>query len=331
MEMSKQERIRAALKGNVVDRVPVGFWRHWPGDDQRAESLAQVALDFQRRYDLDFIKVPVSSAFCVADYGVKHEYRGSVMGDREYLERIVRKVDDWDRIQPLDITRGNYGQHLVALRMIIEKREVATPVIFTIFNPLAMASYLAGDETLLVHLRRYPDKVERALKALSETCASFVKAVIAAGADGIFLSTRWASYELMSEKEYLQFGKPGDLAVLAASTDGWFNVLHLHGQHPMFGALSDYPVQAINWHDRTAFPGLPEAGKLFHGALMGGIEQYKILNFGTPQDVESQIHNAIGLTKGQRLIITPGCTYPMSVPHSNLMAMRKAVDTFTDK
>ncbi len=166
MEMSKQERIRAALKGNVVDRVPVGFWRHWPGDDQRAESLAQVALDFQRRYDLDFIKVPVSSAFCVADYGVKHEYRGSVMGDREYLERIVRKVDDWDRIQPLDITRGNYGQHLVALRMIIEKREVATPVIFTIFNPLAMASYLAGDETLLVHLRRYPDKVERALKAL---------------------------------------------------------------------------------------------------------------------------------------------------------------------
>jgi uroporphyrinogen decarboxylase len=328
MEMSKLERIKAALSGKEVDRVPVGFWRHWPGDDQNAESLAHVALEFQHRYDLDFIKIPVSSTYCVSDYGVKHEYRGNLIGDRDYLNHVVTKVDDWDRIEPLDVTKGIYGQQLQALRLIIEKRESTTPVIFTIFNPLAMASYLAGDETLLVHLRRYPDKVERALKALTDTCSSFAKIVIAEGADGIFLSMRWASYELMSEDEYRRFGKSGDLAVLAASSDGWFNVLHLHGQYPMFSTLSDYPVQAINWHDRTAWPGLIEAKKLFHGALMGGIEQYKILNLGSPLDVESHVHDAINLTQGRRLIITPGCTYPMSVPHCNLIAMRRAVETY---
>ena len=326
MEMSKQERLKAALAGKAVDRVPIGFWRHWPGDDQHLESLASVALEFQRRHDLDFIKVPVSSTYCVDDYGAEHEYRGSLIGDREYLDPVVKNIDDWDRIQPLNITKGKYGQHLQALRMIIDKRESNTPVIFTIFNPLAMASYLAGDENLLVHLRRYPDKVEKALKALTETCASFVKAVIAEGADGIFLSTRWASYELMSEEEYLRFGKPGDLVVLAASSGGWFNVLHLHGQHPMFSTLADYPVQAINWHDRTAWPGLTEAKKLFRGAVMGGVEQYKVLNLGSPLDVELQVHSAIDLTKGRRLIIAPGCTYSLSVPHSNLIAMRKAVD-----
>ena len=326
MEMSKQERLKAALAGKAVDRVPIGFWRHWPGDDQHPESLASVALEFQRRYDLDFIKVPVSSTYCVDDYGAEHEYRGSLIGDREYLDPVVKNIDDWDRIQPLNVTKGKYGQHLQALRMIIDKRESNTPVIFTIFNPLAMASYLAGDENLLVHLRRYPDKVEKALKALTETCVSFVKAVIAEGADGIFLSTRWASYELMSEEEYLRFGKPGDLVVLAASSGGWFNVLHLHGQHPMFSTLADYPVQAINWHDRTAWPGLTEAKKLFRGAVMGGVEQYKVLNLGSPLDVELQVHNAIDLTKGRRLIIAPGCTYPLSVPYSNLIAMRKAVD-----
>jgi uroporphyrinogen decarboxylase len=179
---------------------------------------------------------------------------------------------------------------------------------------------------LLVHLRQYPDKVEQALKALTETCANFVKAVINEGADGIFLSTRWASYELMSEEEYLRFGKPGDLSVLTASPGGWFNILHLHGQYPMFNLLADYPVQAINWHDRTSWPGLTEAKKLFRGALMGGVEQYKTLNFGSPVDVESQVHDAIKLTNGRRLIITAGCTYPLSVPHSNLIAMRKAMD-----
>jgi uroporphyrinogen decarboxylase len=326
MEMTKRERIKAALAGKAVDNVPVGFWRHWPGDDQHPESLASVALEFQRRYDLDFIKVPVSSTYCVDDYGAEHEYRGSLIGDREYLDPVVKNIDDWDRIQPLNVTKGKYGQHLQVLRMIIDKRESNTPVIFTIFNPLAMASYLAGDENLLVHLRRYPDKVEKALKALTETCASFVKAVIAEGADGIFLSTRWASYELMSEEEYLRFGKPGDLAVLAASSGGWFNVLHLHGQHPMVKALADYPVQAVNWHDRTSWPGLKEAKKIFPGAVMGGIEQYKVLNFGSPLDVELQVHDAIDQTKGRGLIVTPGCTYPMSVSHSNLIAMRRAVD-----
>jgi uroporphyrinogen decarboxylase len=326
MEMYKQERLRAALAGKAVDRVPIGFWRHWPGDDQHPESLASVALEFQRRYDLDFIKVPVSSTYCVDDYGAEHEYRGSLIGDREYLDPVVKNIDDWDRIQPINVTKGKYGQHLQVLRMIIDKRESNTPVIFTIFNPLAMASYLAGDENLLVHLRRYPDKVEKALKALTETCASFVKAVIAEGADGIFLSTRWASYELMSEEEYLRFGKPGDLAVLAASSGGWFNVLHLHGQHPMVKALADYPVQAVNWHDRTSWPGLKEAKKIFPGAVMGGIEQYKVLNFGSLLNVELQVHDAIDQTKGRRLIVTPGCTYPMSVPHSNLIAMRRAVD-----
>jgi uroporphyrinogen decarboxylase len=326
MEMTKRERIKAALAGKAVDRVPMGFWRHWPGDDQQPESLVRVTLEFQQRYDLDFIKIPVSSTYCVNDYGVKHEYRGSIMGDRDYLSTVIKNVDDWDRIQPLDVNKGQYGQHLEALRMIIKKRESNTPVIFTIFNPLTMASYLAGDETLLVHLRLYPDKVEKALKALSETCSNFVKAVIAEGADGIFLSTRWASYELMSEDEYRRFGKPGDLAVLVASSLGWFNVLHLHGQHPMFNIIVAYPVQAVNWHDRTTRLGLKDAQKLFHGAEMGGIEQYKILNLGSPLDVELQVHDAINQTEGRRLIITPGCTYPISVPHGNLIAMRKALE-----
>jgi uroporphyrinogen decarboxylase len=328
MEMTKRERILAALAGKAVDRVPVAFWRHWPGDDQNAESLAHVALGFQERYDLDFIKIPVTPTYCVEDYGAKHEYRDNLIGDREFLSHVVKNTDDWNKIEPLDITKGKYGQHLQVLRMVLEKREANTPVIFTIFNPLAMASYLAGDETLLVHLRRNPDKVEPALNALTKTCARFVKAVIDEGADGIFLSTRWASYELMSEDEYLRFGKPGDLAALGASSNGWFNVLHLHGQHPMFSALSDYPVQAVNWHDRTAWPGLTEGKKIFHGALMGGIEQYKTLNLGSPLEIESQVYDAINQTKGRRLIITPGCTYPLSVPDRNLIAMRRAVDTY---
>ena len=74
----------------------------------------------------------------------------------------------------------------------------------------------------------------------------------------------------MSENEYRAFWKTGRFSG-TCSIHGWLvqcapfawpasDVRH----------LSDYPVQAINWHDRTALPGLSEAEKLFHGALMGG-------------------------------------------------------------
>jgi len=325
-DMSKRERIKAVLAGKPVDRVPAGFWRHWPGDDQRADTLADVTLDFQRRYDLDFIKFPVSSTFCVDDYGVKHAYRGKASGDREHLERPIKRLEDWDRIEPLDATRGTFGLNLQSLRMVIDGKQPDTPVILTVFNPLAMACYLAGDELCLSHLRSEPERVQHALKALSATCSSLVKHAVDAGCDGIFLSARAASYEMMSEEEYDCFGRPWDLEVLEAASAGWFNVLHLHGQHPMFVSLSDYPVQAINWHDRSAGPSLAEAGKLCSKALMAGVEQQKTLYFGTPEEVEQQVHDAISQTGGRRLIVTPGCTYALGVPHSNLLAMRRAVE-----
>ena len=329
MEMTKRSRLKAALAGKPVDRVPVSFWRHWPGDDQNPESLAQVTLDFQKRYDLDFIKVPVSPVYCVDGYGAKHEYRGSPMGDREYLGRVVNHIEDWKHIEPLDIHKGTYGWHLQSLRVILDKKDPETPLVFTIFNPLSMAAYLAGDETLLVHLRQDPSKVENGLKALTATCAAFARAVIAEGADGVFLSSRHSSYELMSEEEYRHFGLPGDITVLEAASRGWLNIFHLHGQHPMFAPLADCKAQVLNWHDRTTKLSLAEASRIFPGALMGGVEQYRVLHFGNPNDIESQVHEAINQMHGHRLIIASGCTYPITVPHSNLAAMRKAVETAT--
>jgi len=329
-EMTKRERIQAALTGETVDRMPVAFWRHWPGDDQNAESLARSALDFYHRYDFDFIKIPPSFTYCTTDYGSRHEYRagtigGWCLGERDITERVIKKVEDWGRIEPLDVGKGAYGQQLQCLRMVVERREPETPVIHTMFNPLILAQQLAGEETLLVHLRRYPQQVERALAALTETCASFAKAVITEGADGIFFSTMAGSYEVMSEEEYRRFGRPHDLAVLAAAADGWFNVMHLHGQHPMFTQFADYPVQALNWHDRTAGPSLSEASRIFPGALMGGVDQYRVMNFGTPADIQAQVHDAIEQMNGRRLIVAAGCTFPLSVPDGNLISARQAV------
>ncbi len=323
--MTKSERLQAVLAGKAVDRMPVAFWRHWPIDDQNAEALARATLDYQRRFDWDFIKVTPSHTYCVEDYGAIHAYRGKPIGDRDHLTRVVKRVEDWDRIEPLDVHKGAYGRQLQCLRMVMEGRDANTPVIQTVFNPITMARFLA-DDVYIVHLRQASDRVGRALAALTETCAAFSRAAIAEGADGIFLSTMGASYDVLSEEEYCRFGRPGDLAALEAARGGRVNILHLHGQYPMFRQVTDYPVHVLNWHDRTAGPSLAEAARLFPGALAGGVEQFSLLHFGTPVVVEAQVRDAIAQMEGRPLIVAAGCTYPLTVPDGNLLAARWAVE-----
>jgi uroporphyrinogen decarboxylase len=324
-EMTKRERIQAVLAGKPVDRLPVAFWRHWPIDDQDPEALARATLDYQRRFDWDLLKVTPSHTYCVDDYGAKHAYRGRLVGDRDHTERVVKRIEDWDRIQPLDVRAGALGRQLTCLRLVIEKREPDTPVIQTLFDPITMARFLA-DDAYIIHFRRDPDRVGCALRALTETCSALARAAIAEGADGIFLSTMGASYEVMAPEEYRRFGRPGDQAVLEAARGGWLNILHLHGQHPMVSEVADYPIHALSWHDRTAGPSLSETAQIFPGTLVAGVEQFSVLHFEKPDAVEAQVKDAIAQTGGRRLIVAAGCTYPLTAPECNLVAARRAVE-----
>jgi uroporphyrinogen decarboxylase len=114
--------------------------------------------------------------------------------------------------------------------------------------------------------------------------------------------------------------------VLQAASAGWCNILHLHGQYPMYELVAHYPVAAFNWHDRTT--GLDLAGglRVFPGAVVGGVEQFEVLHFGTPAEVQAQVLDAIAQTGGRRLVVAAGCTYPLTVPEGNLRAARAAVD-----
>ena len=77
------------------------------------------------------------------------------------------------------------------------------------------------------------------------------------GADGVFFASQTANEGYLTRAEYQEFAKKYDLVVLdAAKGRSWFNILHLHGEKVMFDEVLDYPVQALNHHDREAGPSL---------------------------------------------------------------------------
>jgi uroporphyrinogen decarboxylase len=296
--MSKRERLEATVAGEPVDRVAVALWRHWPGDDQRAEDLARSTLDFQRLFDFDFIKVTPSSNYCLAGWGAETRWVGNQEGTREWGSRVIQGPEDWTQLQVQDPYSGLLGQIRRALAIIGDEVGEEVPFIQTIFNPLAQARNLAG-ERLLNDLRQHP---------------------------GVFLALQHATYGLLTEAEYQEFGRPFDLRILEATEGLWFNLLHLHGKDVMFDLVADYPVQAINWHDQETPPSLGEALDRFPGALVGGLRQWETMLSGTPDWVRAEAQAAIEETGGRRLVVGTGCVTPITSPLGNIRAARESVE-----
>ncbi len=329
-EMSKRERLEAAIAGLPVDRPPVALWRHWPVDDQTPEGLAEATLYFQREFDFDFVKVTPSSSFCLRGWGVRDEWQGNMEGTRTYISRPIQRPEDWTYLRVLDPRAGSLGDQLRCLELLGRALGEEVPYIQTIFSPLAQAKNLAGEERLVLHLRRYPDAVRAGLEAITETTVRFVEAARACGISGIFYAVQQARYDLLSEAEYRAFGRPYDLRVLAAAGGMWLNILHLHGAEVMLDDLADYPVQVLNWHDRESGPSLAEGKRRFGGAVCGGLSRWDVVVRGGAEQVRMEVADAIAQTDGRRFILGTGCVVPIVAPWGNLRAVRRAVEERQD-
>lgn len=335
--MNHRERIRAALRGEPTDRVPVALWRHFPNDDLEAAMHAARVVEFQDKFDFDFVKVTPAGGYPAEMYGAQLENRGNREGTRAHIKRPVIDLADWDKIAPLDETNFVFAREAAALKLIRAQLGNDVPILQTIFSPLYSAGNLAG-ERMLSDLRAHPDVLHRALKAITETTARFALASLRAGADAIFFATQMATRNVVNEDEFGEFGERYDLQVLeairAAKPD--FILLHIHGLDIYFDRLARWDVDILNWHDRRTAPSLKEARTILHAersgaeskrspALLGGINEWDTLAKGTRDQVVAEAREAVAQTNGRGFILGAGCVIPIDTPEENVRAVIEAI------
>lgn len=323
-----KERIQACLRGEIIDRPPVALWRHFPVDDQAPETLAKATLHFQQNYDFDFVKVTPSSSFAVRDWGVEDEWRGDSEGTREYTKRVIRDPGDWDRLQVLDPTAPHLAAQLECLRLVRAELGTETPMLQTIFSPLAQAKNLAANQTLMEHLKSHPEAVMKGLATIAETTRRFIEACLATGIDGIFFAIQHAQAGLLTGEEYMTFGLTHDVRTLEPAQDLWCNLLHLHGHNINFSLADSMKFPIVNWHDRETTPSLTEAQQYFQGVMCGGLRQDTLV-YENQAEVQDEAWNAIQQTGGKRFILATGCVVPIIAPHGNIVATRNIVESWT--
>jgi len=340
-ELSKRERVEAALRGEAVDRVPVSAWQHFLAEENDVEALADVTLRHYHEYDWDWVKVNPRATYYAEAWGNRYDFN-------DYDSVLPRLIDgplntpaDLETIQAVNPTGGVFAEHLDLVKRV--RAGIGdTHFLQTVFSPLSVLAFLVArsrnhkiDEVVQAQhegvrrfLRENPEGAHAALHNIALTLGQYAAAAVEAGASGLFFAiVKLAREGVLTEEEFETFGKPYDVQVLKAVEGAPFNLLHICGPYAYFNAVTDYPVHALNWATLGQHnPTVGEASQQTQKALVGGVDELGTLQTGTAAAVIDEALTAIRATQGRRFLLTPGCGTNVDVPSDNLHALRRAAD-----
>jgi uroporphyrinogen decarboxylase len=327
--MNARERVFAALRGEAVDRPPISFWGHVYHRESSAADLVAATLEFHGRYHWDWVKLNPRKHYHVEPWGVSYRYSG-IPNEKPVLDRWpIREGGDWAKIGEVPHDQGALGEQLEAIRLLRTRLPADVPLIQTVFTPFAILGEMTRTPSdLMAHLDTHPAEVRNALEAVTETFERYVRAVLSAGAEGIYLATvDWASRDLMSPERYREWARPGDLRLLAAVAGASFNVLHVCRRNNLLPELADYPVAAFSWAaGDEGNLSLRDALTRVRGAVMGGIAHEGALLGNDPEAVSDELKRAFEQTGGRRWLAAPSCSIPPETPPSQLKRLRDDIE-----
>ncbi|HWR38527.1 MAG TPA: uroporphyrinogen decarboxylase family protein [Patescibacteria group bacterium] len=324
--MNKTERIQAAIKGNEVDSLPYGFWTHLPGLDLDPVKLADATYEFYNKYDIDFVKTMNNGMYPVESWGCEADFSGILNGGvAKLVSTPINCLEDWKKIQPVDIGAGSHARELTSLGLLLKKINQEAPILFTVFSPLTIADKLSNNK-VIEHIRQGGGElIHQALAAITQTTAKLAARAVDMGAAGVFFASQMSCYDIIPDSVYGEYGKKYDVAVLEAAGAGWFNTIHAHGNNIIFQLLRDYPVDVFNWHAWETLPGIEEARDMTGKCLMGGLKRGDI-TAGNKNEISAQIYHCVKLLMKKKHILTPGCVMRYPLDEAMLMYVKETKD-----
>ncbi|GAB4321567.1 MAG: uroporphyrinogen decarboxylase family protein [Dehalococcoidia bacterium] len=319
--MNKKERVRAALAGHDVDHAPVSLWGHDFLREWTPRGLVAATLDAYRAHDWDFIKFNPRATYFAEAWGNTYE-RPTGQHQPRLTGVAVGNAQALHGIRPENPHRGVFGEHLHALRLLLDEVGDEVDVVHTVFSPLGVVAMLCGTQNeFLDYAHQNLTGAHHALQAVTETLAGYAEAALDAGASGIFFAPlTWASRNTCDEAFYREFGRPYDLQVLWSIQPAPFNILHVCRSHNLIDLLLDYPVAVFNWADRQeGNPSLADVRERSGKPVMGGVDQVAIAT-ADAATVGAQAADAVrSVPRG--LFVTGGCAIPPATPTANIRAV----------
>ena len=298
--MDKIQRVRSAIAGHEVDRIPAGFWTHFPPAASTGRAMADAHLDFYRRSGVDFVKV---------------------MNDNPYrlvgLDRIDRP-SDWRRLRPEPRDSSGRLAYLDGVKAILDAVGHEALVIVTVFNPFATANDNRsgsldfsdmGFDGISAHLREDPESTSVGLEVIAESLAMLAVDCVEAGAAGVFFSANGAERGRFSAEEFERHIARTDRVVLdaARAAGATFNLLHVCGADQRLEAYAGHAVDVVNWAPQMGNPSLVEGRRLLGKTVLGGLDQSGPLSTASRPAIEREVREAVAAFGARGFMLGAGC------------------------
>lgn len=308
--MTSRELLHSALRGEPVERVPVSYWKHFPGSDATAEALANQTIKFYERHKLDLVKLTPTGMFQVMDYGVSVRLREDDIGTTRIADSPIHSSVDWQRLPAIDPRRGALGVARDALGLVRAHLPEDVPVLQTLFSPSTLAGkiFKNGLPSLLAS---GAELVSQVLEHLALDVIAFAEECLRSGGDGFFFATQYANTASLSPGTYEARCAEFDRAVLdTVRARSQILLLHLHGSGPLLELANSYPVDGVSWELSDGGWSLRDAASVTGRGIVGGLTRRGPVLTGPPQAVRNEVSDILAQTAGVRMIVAPECVLP---------------------
>lgn len=333
--MNGYQRIRAALRGEPVDKTPVMLHNFMMAAREAGLTMRefrsdprQIARAFSEsveRYGQDGLMVDIDTATLAGALGVPVAYpedepavcRGARLTSLEEVQDLpapdVAKfegVQVW--LESVRLLKLQFGGEIF-IRGNCDQA------------PFSLASLMRGAEGWMLDLME-PENEAPALRLLDycyEAGTQFLRLMAATGCDMLSNGDSSAGSSLISPRLHRKFAHSYETRLASFSHElGLPYAQHVCGNaRPILAELAATGADAIELDFKTDSRSVHDALQ-DRATLIGNIDPTAVMAQGTPELVESKCRELMGIFSGtSRLILNAGCALPATTPPENLRAM----------
>lgn len=318
--MNRRDRFFSVLEGRKPDRVPTGFWMHFPPDAYFGESAVATHLDYFERTQTDICKVMTEYTYpCSGNINTAADWKEvrSYGPEAEFIQKqaeIIRKVVD----------RCPDGAMTATIHGVIASASHAL---------LGIPKYDSiGRYAQLYHLRTDPQAVNDAYQRIAQTLCVLTREAVKAGVEGIYYAALGGESDGFTKEEHARYIAPLDKMVIKAAYDAGakFVILHMCKPKVDLTRFLDYPCDVINWGVRESGMTLAQGHELFPDkVILGGLDNRQgPLITGTRGQVAYAVEKVIAAAGTERIILGSDCTLPGDLPYKRIAWVADASEKY---
>ncbi len=339
--MNGHERIKAALKGEKPDKIPVMLHNflmaareHGVTMEQYRNSpkvIAETFISAVEKYQYDGILVDIDTVTLAGAVGVPIDF--PVNDAARSHDGNLNDLNDVFSLKPPKV--GDYKYIQIWLEAVRILKDHFKDEIYVRGNcdqaPFSLASMMRGAQTWMLDLMMGTDEqITALLEYCTEATTQFIKLMAQTGCDMVSNGDSPAGPAMISAEMFEKYALPYEKRIVAAAhSAGLPYALHICGN-------TDIILELMKQSGSDAFEldyqtDIHKIYNLFHDSatFIGNIDPSGVIALGSTDDVRKKTLELLEIYKNSnRFILNAGCAIPPTTPSANLKAMIETARNF---